>query len=96
MFKLNFNSYSLYFFFFLQENEAKKWEKKESNGPHLTTASISVRALIEEKIIQKRSTALNGVAKLSPIAQAALKSKLRQGETVSPKTSKSMYCTVPA
>ena len=35
-------------------------EKKESNGPPLQTASSSVRALIEEKIISKRITMLNG------------------------------------
>jgi len=41
---------------FLQDSEAKKTDKKDSNGPPLQTASVSVRALIEEKIIQKRIT----------------------------------------
>jgi len=40
----------------LQETDSKKWEKKEASGPPLQTASMSVRALIEEKIIQKRTT----------------------------------------
>lgn len=39
-----------------QETDSKKWEKKEASGPPLQTASMSVRALIEEKIIQKRTT----------------------------------------
>ncbi|KAG8264368.1 DNA binding [Homalodisca vitripennis] len=39
-----------------EETDAKKCEKKESSGPPLQTASMSVRALIEEKIIQKRIT----------------------------------------
>lgn len=41
---------------FSQDSEAKKTDKKDSNGPPLQTASVSVRALIEEKIIQKRIT----------------------------------------
>lgn len=40
----------------LQDAENKKTEKKEGVGPPLQTASVSVRALIEEKIIQKRTT----------------------------------------
>lgn len=40
----------------LQDSDCKKSEKRESSGPPLQTASISVRALIEEKIIQKRNT----------------------------------------
>lgn len=40
----------------VQESDAKKCEKKEASGPPLQTASSSVRALIEEKIIQKRIT----------------------------------------
>jgi hypothetical protein len=39
-----------------QDSESKKCEKKEVSGPPLQTASMSVRALIEEKIIQKRIT----------------------------------------
>lgn len=46
----------------VQENDAKKWEKRDSNGQQLTTASISVRALIEEKIIQKRSNSAAAAA----------------------------------
>nr|CAD7257038.1 unnamed protein product [Timema shepardi] len=38
------------------DSESKKCEKKEVSGPPLQTASMSVRALIEEKIIQKRIT----------------------------------------
>lgn len=40
----------------MQDAENKKSEKKEVVGPPLQTASVSVRALIEEKIIQKRTT----------------------------------------
>lgn len=39
-----------------QDAENKKCEKKDTNGPPLQTASVSVRALIEEKIINKRIT----------------------------------------
>ncbi|XP_050548753.1 serine-rich adhesin for platelets-like isoform X2 [Daktulosphaira vitifoliae] len=42
--------------YFKKETDSKKWEKKETSGPPLQTASMSVRALIEEKIIQKRTT----------------------------------------
>ncbi|XP_025419311.1 uncharacterized protein LOC112689690 isoform X2 [Sipha flava] len=42
--------------YFKKETDSKKWEKKEASGPPLQTASMSVRALIEEKIIQKRTT----------------------------------------
>ncbi|XP_051166525.1 uncharacterized protein LOC127284870 isoform X2 [Leptopilina boulardi] len=43
--------------YFKKDSENKKSEKKEVVGPPLQTASVSVRALIEEKIIQKRTTA---------------------------------------
>lgn len=39
---------------FLQDSDNKKLDKKESTGPPLQTASVSVRALIEEKIISRR------------------------------------------
>lgn len=45
-----------YYFYLFQDAENKKSEKKEVVGPPLQTASVSVRALIEEKIIQKRTT----------------------------------------
>lgn len=48
-----YNSETVHHF---QETDSKKWEKKEASGPPLQTASMSVRALIEEKIIQKRTT----------------------------------------
>lgn len=41
--------------YFKKENDGKKSDKKESSGPPLQTASVGVRALIEEKIINKRS-----------------------------------------
>lgn len=41
--------------YFKKESDSKKCDKKESAGPPLQTASIGVRALIEEKIISKRS-----------------------------------------
>lgn len=40
----------------MQDGDNKKSEKKETPGPPLQTASVNVRALIEEKIIQKRTT----------------------------------------
>lgn len=48
--------YDACLFLSLQDAENKKSEKKEVAGPPLQTASVSVRALIEEKIIQKRTT----------------------------------------
>lgn len=42
--------------YFKKDSDSKKNEKKELAGPPLQTASVSVRALIEEKIINKRST----------------------------------------
>ncbi|XP_039282928.1 mucin-5AC [Nilaparvata lugens] len=42
--------------YFKKDSDSKKCEKKETTGPPLQTASMSVRALIEEKIIQKRIT----------------------------------------
>ncbi|KAF6216062.1 hypothetical protein GE061_000400 [Apolygus lucorum] len=41
--------------YFKKDSDSKKCEKKEVSGPPLQTASVSVRALIEEKIIQKRT-----------------------------------------
>lgn len=47
--------------YFKKDPETKKSEKKENSGPPLQTASVGVRALIEEKIISKRSKDLNKV-----------------------------------
>lgn len=41
--------------YFKKDSETKKCDKKESPGPPLQTASVGIRALIEEKIINKRS-----------------------------------------
>lgn len=41
--------------YFKKDSDSKKSDKKESSGPPLQTASVGVRALIEEKIINKRS-----------------------------------------
>lgn len=41
--------------YFKKDTDSKKSDKKESSGPPLQTASVGVRALIEEKIINKRS-----------------------------------------
>jgi len=41
--------------YFKKDSETKKCDKKETPGPPLQTASVGVRALIEEKIINKRS-----------------------------------------
>ncbi|XP_063367492.1 uncharacterized protein LOC134655917 isoform X2 [Cydia amplana] len=40
--------------YFKKDSDSKKMDKKESTGPPLQTASVSVRALIEEKIISRR------------------------------------------
>ncbi|XP_068619111.1 zinc finger protein 541 [Battus philenor] len=40
--------------YFKKDSDNKKLDKKESSGPPLQTASVSVRALIEEKIISRR------------------------------------------
>ncbi|XP_026760698.1 zinc finger protein 541 [Galleria mellonella] len=40
--------------YFKKDSDNKKLDKKESTGPPLQTASVSVRALIEEKIISRR------------------------------------------
>lgn len=40
--------------YFKKEGDAKKCDKKETPGPPLQTASVGIRALIEEKIISKR------------------------------------------
>ncbi|KAK0075199.1 hypothetical protein PV326_011804, partial [Microctonus aethiopoides] len=45
--------------YFKKDGDNKKSEKKETPGPPLQTASVNVRALIEEKIIQKRTTVYN-------------------------------------
>ncbi|XP_063991092.1 mucin-12 isoform X2 [Diachasmimorpha longicaudata] len=45
--------------YFKKDGENRKSEKKETPGPPLQTASVNVRALIEEKIIQKRTTEAN-------------------------------------
>ncbi|XP_041969431.1 uncharacterized protein LOC121726239 isoform X2 [Aricia agestis] len=51
--------------YFKKDSDSKKLDKKESTGPPLQTASVSIRALIEEKIISRRgataaSTAATG------------------------------------
>ncbi|CAH2045181.1 unnamed protein product, partial [Iphiclides podalirius] len=43
--------------YFKKDSDNKKLDKKESSGPPLQTASVSVRALIEEKIISRRGAA---------------------------------------
>lgn len=48
--------------YFKKDPETKKTEKRDTTGPPLQTASIGVRALIEEKIISKRSKDLNKVS----------------------------------
>ncbi|KAG6455454.1 hypothetical protein O3G_MSEX009219 [Manduca sexta] len=43
--------------YFKKDSDSKKLDKKEATGPPLQTASVSVRALIEEKIISRRGAA---------------------------------------
>ncbi len=52
--------------YFKKETDSKKSDKKESSGPPLQTASVGVRALIEEKIINKRSKQDLKVSFLTP------------------------------
>lgn len=40
--------------YFKKDAESRKCDKKEVSGPPLQTASVGIRALIEEKIISKR------------------------------------------
>ncbi|XP_053685909.1 serine-rich adhesin for platelets [Sabethes cyaneus] len=47
--------------YFKKDSETKKCDKKEHTGPPLQTASVGVRALIEEKIINKRSKDLKNL-----------------------------------
>lgn len=49
--------------YFKKDTDNKKSDKKESSGPPLQTASVGIRALIEEKIINKRSKDLKVRAK---------------------------------
>ncbi|XP_076667271.1 uncharacterized protein LOC143368432 isoform X3 [Andrena cerasifolii] len=56
--------------YFKKDAENKKSEKKEVVGPPLQTASVSVRALIEEKIIQKRTTAADTSTNQQPRTNA--------------------------
>ncbi|CAH0550552.1 unnamed protein product [Brassicogethes aeneus] len=57
--------------YFKKDSENKKCEKKDNNAPPLQTASVSVRALIEEKIINKRTTQPAPAAPSSSAAQTA-------------------------
>lgn len=50
--------------YFKKDAETKKCDKKETNGPPLQTASIGIRALIEEKIISKRGKDLKASVNL--------------------------------
>ncbi|XP_050464811.1 uncharacterized protein LOC126858489 isoform X3 [Cataglyphis hispanica] len=58
--------------YFKKDAENKKSEKKEVIGPPLQTASVSVRALIEEKIIQKRTTAADANSNQQPRTNATV------------------------
>lgn len=58
--------------YFKKESDAKKCDKKETPGPPLQTASIGVRALIEEKIISKRSRDLKVSGRREWIINAVL------------------------
>lgn len=60
--------------YFKKESESKRSDKRESAGPPLQTASVSVRQLIEEKIIQKRGGTIGRVALLAGRENAGLPS----------------------
>ncbi|XP_049877964.1 uncharacterized protein LOC126375150 isoform X2 [Pectinophora gossypiella] len=48
--------------YFKKDSDSKKLDKKESTGPPLQTASVSVRALIEEKIISRRGATVTSMS----------------------------------
>ncbi|CAH2245071.1 jg15909 [Pararge aegeria aegeria] len=47
------------------DSDSKKLDKKESTGPPLQTASVSVRALIEEKIISRRGATVTSLQSIA-------------------------------
>ncbi|XP_071053390.1 zinc finger protein 541 isoform X2 [Onthophagus taurus] len=57
--------------YFKKDTDNKKNEKKDPNGPPLQTASVSVRALIEEKIISKRNISSSSDDTSSPVRTSA-------------------------
>ncbi|CRL07661.1 CLUMA_CG020620, isoform A [Clunio marinus] len=65
--------------YFKKDTDTKKSDKKESSGPPLQTASVGVRALIEEKIINKRSKDLKG-AFVVPAAPLSATRRLAEAE----------------
>lgn len=72
--------------YFKKENDTKKSDKKESTGPPLQTASVGVRALIEEKIINKRSKDLkvNNASRESFHEHFSMRYSFQQGAFVVP------------
>lgn len=71
--------------YFKKDTDAKKCDKKETTGPPLQTASIGIRALIEEKIISKRGKELKG-AFVVPAAPSATIRRTDTDHFVAPKT----------
>lgn len=72
--------------YFKKENDTKKSDKKELTGPPLQTASVGVRALIEEKIINKRSKDLkvNNCSRDSFHENFSMRYSFQQGAFVVP------------
>lgn len=58
-------------FVLFQDSDSKKLDKKESTGPPLQTASVSVRALIEEKIISRRGATASSASSNSKFIEQA-------------------------
>ncbi|XP_037913271.1 serine-rich adhesin for platelets isoform X2 [Hermetia illucens] len=83
--------------YFKKDTESKKNEKKETPGPPLQTASIGVRALIEEKIISKRSKDLKGafVVPAAPLTSAVRRLAAEAEGFLTPKTPTILSSTVP-
>lgn len=71
--------------YFKKDTDAKKCDKKETTGPPLQTASVGIRALIEEKIISKRGKELKG-AFVVPAAPASSVRRTDNDNFVTPKT----------
>lgn len=71
--------------YFKKDTDAKKCDKKETSGPPLQTASVGIRALIEEKIISKRGKELKG-AFVVPAAPASTVRRSDSDNFITPKT----------
>ncbi|XP_072929553.1 uncharacterized protein [Epargyreus clarus] len=68
--------------YFKKDSDNKKLDKKESTGPPLQTASVSVRALIEEKIISRRGATASSTSTSIPSSTLTVSCKGANIDTV--------------